>query len=144
MVDGRYAWAVHDGMVQVPRVVQVDVLPGVVPNFLKIDGRGVVPVAILGSDDFDVTWIDAIMLTFNGLNVRIVGRHGRSRLQCSVEDVSGDFTQPEGSPDGHPDLVCQFDDVPGDWNGYNDLGEILGRLYDGTPIVGWDSIVLKR
>ena len=121
--------------------VSIDIIPGDVPNCFNIDGRGGIPVAVLGSDVLDVTQIDANTLLFEGLHVRIVGRRGRGRLLCSVEDVSGDFTNPEGAPDGHLDLVCLFDDE-GYLTGDGVIGVLYGELQNGTSIEGWDSICL--
>jgi hypothetical protein len=56
---------------------------------------------------------------------------GNDILQCSIEDVSGDFTLPEGAADGYPDLVCQFIDDPASWtpdNGTATLNETCSTL----------------
>jgi hypothetical protein len=75
------------------------------PNCFNNDGHGAIPVAVLGSDDFDVTQIDVETLDFAGLAVRV---RGNDNPQCSIEDISGDFTTPEGAPDGFDDLVERF------------------------------------
>jgi hypothetical protein len=121
-------------------LVMVDIKPGSYPNSLNVDGHGVIPVAILGSAEFDVTDIDASSLSFGGLAVR-VKRQGR--LQCSVEDVSGDFNGgPEGAPDGYPDLVCHFVDNPDNWSPGDGEATITGTLIDGTPFAGSDEITV--
>jgi hypothetical protein len=119
--------------------VGIDIKPGSYPNCLNINGHGVVPVAILGSNDFDVTQIDVSTLTFAGLAVRI---KGNGTPQCSVEDVSGDFANPEGAPDGHNDLVCKFVDDANAWSPVNDTAAVTGDLYDGTHFEGVDKICL--
>lgn len=123
--------------------VEIDIKPGSYPNCFNINGHGVIPVAILGSADFDVTHIDVTTLSFGGLDVRV---KGNDNPQCSVEDVSGDFTSPEGAPDGYPDLVCQFMDDPDTWSPDDGTATLTGNLlpqYDGTPIVGTDEICLR-
>lgn len=137
-------WPSYDGMyasrtqVQSALVVEIDIKPGSYPNSLNMDGHGVIPVAILGSAEFEVTEIDVSTLSFAGLAVRI---KGQGQPQCSVEDVSGDFTGgPEGAPDGYPDLVCQFVDNTDNWSPGNSEATITGNLLDGTPFVGSDEI----
>ena len=52
---------------------------------------------------------------------------------CHLEDVSGDALL---------DLVCQFEDDPGNWEGGEDTVDLSGELIDGTPIRGTDSICI--
>jgi hypothetical protein len=120
--------------------VDIDIKPGSYPNCFNMNGNGVIPVAILGSADFDVTQIDVSNLKFGGLDVRV---KGNDKPQCSVEDVSGDFSSPEGAPDGYDDLVCQFVDDPTTWSPDDGTATLTGYLCDGTPIVGSDEICLR-
>jgi hypothetical protein len=120
--------------------IQIDIKPSSFPNCLNINGHGVIPVAILGSEDLDVTSIDTSTLRFAGLEVRVRGNKGPL---CHIEDVSGDFTYPEGAPDGYLDLVCQFEDDPDAWESGDGEGILNGELFDETPIEGSDSICIK-
>jgi hypothetical protein len=118
-------------------IVSIDIKPGSYPNSVKIDENGVIPVAILGNSDFDVTQIDVGTLSLAGLEVRV---KPNGTLQCSFEDVSGS----EGISDGYIDLVCQFLDDPANW-APNETGKatITGNLkeeFGGIPIVGSDEI----
>jgi hypothetical protein len=125
-----------------PIQVQIDIKPGSYPNCFNVNGHGVIPVAILGSADFDVTQVDVGTLEFAGLDVRV---KGNDKPQCSVEDVSGDFTSPEGAPDGHADLVCQFVD-DSTWSADDGTATLSGNLkadYGGTPFEGSDEICLR-
>jgi branched-chain amino acid transport system substrate-binding protein len=118
--------------------VSIDITPGGHPNSLNIDGHGLIPVAILGSADFDVTQIDTATLEFAGLEVS-VKKNGS--VQCSVEDVSGDFTHTEGAQDGYLDLVCHFVDDPEVWSPDNGTAALTGLLlpsFGGTAIFGSD------
>jgi len=117
--------------------VGIDIKPGSYPNAINKNGNGVIPVAILGSADFDVTQIDPYSLSFQGLTVRI---KGNDKPQCSIADVSGNFAIPEGTPDGYPDLVCQFVDDPSTWTVGDGFATLTGKLLDGTPFEGTDSI----
>lgn len=118
--------------------VAIDIKPGNYPNALNSNGHGVIPVAILGGAHFDVAEIDVSTLSFAGLVVRV---KGKGMPQCSVEDVSGDFTNgPEGVPDGYDDLVCHFVDDPATWTVGDGEATLTGQLLDGTPFEGTDSI----
>lgn len=112
------------------RNVLIDIKPGSDPNCFNIDGHGVIPVAILGSPSFDVGQIDVNTLEFGGLAVRVRGNKGPL---CHV-DYSDD--------DGHPDLVCQFDDEAGNWTAGSAVASLTGRLLDGTGFRGSDSICI--
>lgn len=119
---------------------EIDIKPGSYPNAVNINGNGVVPVAILGNEYFDVTEIDPATLEFGGLSIRT---KGNGAPQCSVKDVSGDFSvSMEGAPDGYLDLVCQFVDADGFMAEGDGQANVFGYLYDGTPVSGWDSIKL--
>lgn len=123
--------------------VTIDIKPGSYPNCFNINGHGVIPVAILGNADFDVTSIDSSTLSFAGLSVRVRGNKG---ALCHIEDVSGDFSNPNGLPDGYLDLVCQFEDDPDEWVIGDDEAELTGNLlpeFGGIPINGSDSICVK-
>jgi hypothetical protein len=126
-------------IVEVPLDVGIDIKPGSYPNCMNVNGNGVIPVAILGSVALDVTQIDVNTLQFAGLDVRV---KGNGAPQCSVDDVSGDFTSPEGAPDGMPDLVCQFVDDNASWSPYNGTATVTGELLDGTIIQGADEICM--
>jgi hypothetical protein len=122
--------------------VEIDIQPGSDANCVNINGNGVIPVAILGSAAFDVTEVDVASLKFAGLDVRV---KGSGLPQCALEDVSGDFTSPEGSPDGYLDLVCQFVDDPAHWSPDDGTAKLTGHLhpeFGDTPIEGTDSICI--
>jgi hypothetical protein len=85
--------------------VFVDIKPGSCPNPLNKKSKGVLPVAVLGTEDFDVTTIDpdTIQLTREG----VMG--GVAPIRWSYEDVATPF---EGK-------LCDCHDLEGD--GYIDL-----------------------
>ncbi len=123
-----------------PLPVGIDLKPGSHPNCFNLDGHGVLPVAVLGSDELDVSEVLAQSLSFAGLAVRV---RGNDAAQCSVEDASGDFAEPQGAPDGHFDLICQFVDDPDSWSAGDDVAVLSGTLFDGTPIRGEDEICVR-
>ena len=56
-------------------------------GILNINGNGVIPVAILGSQALNVSNINTGSLGFNGLQVRV---KPNNQNQCSTQDVNGD------------------------------------------------------
>jgi len=91
--------------------VAVDIKPGSCPNPINIKSQGVLTVAILGTEDFDVTTIDpaSIRLLFDGTELA-------APIRSKVEDVAapfvGDLLSCEdcyiSGPDGCPDLTVKF------------------------------------
>ena len=88
--------------------VEINVHPGSDPNTVYATASGVIPVAILGSEEFDVLTIVPDSLELASTRVKIVGG---DRPLCHVEDIGSHdtaFFDALGDPDGHADLVCQF------------------------------------
>jgi len=93
-----------------PIHVAVDIKPGSCPNPLQIKNKGVLPVAVLGTADFDVTTIDpaSIRLTLEGVP------GGVAPLRWSYEDVGTPFAGElcgchDLNGDGYLDLALKFD-----------------------------------
>jgi sugar lactone lactonase YvrE len=137
-VSDKYAGIIYKISANIE--VIIDIKPGSDTNCLNINGHGVIPVAILGSADFDVTNINIDTLLFNGSEVQIRGK--KEKTMCHYEDMSGDFTYSEGAPDGHLDLVCQFEDDPSQWVPGQAEATLTGELIDGTSIEGTDTICI--
>lgn len=142
-----------DGCIQaITGGADVDVHPESCPNPFKLDKRGQVPAAILGSDTLDVSTIDPS-------TVELVGPDGSaSAIRSSIEDVAGpdEFPQPElkddcgtEGPDGFDDLTLKFDagDVqstlgpvePGD----TVVVTITGQTFEGATVSGVDIIWIR-
>jgi uncharacterized repeat protein (TIGR01451 family) len=88
--------------------VALDIKPGSCPNPLETGKKGVTPVAILGTEDFDVTEIDPATVLLEGV----------APLRWSLEDVATPYTGEviEGCEDcttdradGQMDLTLKFD-----------------------------------
>ncbi len=126
---------IHYNITPAPPVsasVTIDVKPGSDPNCLNINGHGVIPVAVLGSAEFDVHTIDQTTLSFAGLEVR---ENEKGDLQCHLEDTN---------IDGYWDLICQFEDNATNWMPDSDTEATLtGNLLYGTAFQGTDSICLR-
>ncbi len=110
--------------------ITIDILPGSDQNCLNMNGHGVVPVAIFGSEDLDVNQINLDSLFFDGLTVRVRGKKGPL---CAIEDVNGDV---------YLDMVCHFEDERENWTAGNDEATVTGALLDETRFEGTDSICI--
>jgi hypothetical protein len=111
--------------------VEIDIKPGSDPNCFNSNNHGVIPVAILGSDDFDVSIIDPFSVSLDGQGVRVKGKSGNAG---SLEDVNGD---------GYIDLVVQILD-DGAYSVGDSIGIINAVTLDGVPIEGKDSICITQ
>jgi len=131
--DGEDMGVLFDECGCAPPIIEVtiDIKPGSDPNCFNSDGHGVIPVAILGSADFDVNEINPTTVTLDSLTVRAVGKSGK--LLAHIENVNDD---------GFDDLVVQIEDVDGAFQPGEGLAMVTGNLYDGTPFEGSDSICI--
>jgi len=132
--------------------VAVDIKPGSCPNPLNVRSRGVLPVAVLGTEDFDVTLIDPASVSLAGV----------APLRWAMEDVAtpyepfigkelDPFSCTTEGQDGYMDLTLKYDTQEvvaalGDVNDGDVLAlQLTGNLMDefgGTPILGEDVVVI--
>lgn len=131
--------------------VPVDIHPMGCPNPVNRQAIGVLPLAILGFDGFDVTMIDPATVLLEGV----------APIRWSVEDVAAPYMpfvdKPlnrlscnTAGPDGFMDLTLKFDNTA--FNtllaGYvrNNVVrlKLTGNLMDGTPIYGEDIVVIVK
>ena len=135
--------------------VEVDIKPGSCPNPLNLTSKGVLPVAVLGTEEFDVTTIDPLTILLSREEVE----EGVAPIRSDYEDVATPF---EGelcdchdlNGDGYEDLTLKFKtqelvetlglaEVAGDEIPLTLTGE-LRENKGGKPIKGQDCIwVLK-
>ena len=108
--------------------VQIDIKPGSYPNSIKLQDTGNIPVAIFGSNTFDIATIDVSSLQLNGTGVRIV--KGKGYLS-SYEDVNGD---------GFMDMVVQFDRGEVQLTAGDTSAMVTGKTSDGAGFHGSDSV----
>lgn len=126
----------------------VDIRPQSCPNPLNLKSKGLLPVAILGSEDFDVSTIDAASIELAGVqpvrsnyeDVTAPVSNG-NECECATKDA-----------DGYIDLTLKFkthEIVEELLNAGGELihGQVLvlsltGLLSDGTPIEGSDCVGL--
>lgn len=106
--------------------VDVDVKPGSDVNPINPMSKGVIPVAVLGSDSFDVANVDSTTLVF-----------GPDRAVPS-HPVGGHFQ--DVNDDGFTDLLSHYrTQETGIAFGVTEAC-VTGDTYDGTPFEGCDSI----
>ncbi|MDH5517111.1 MAG: hypothetical protein OEY36_04715 [Gammaproteobacteria bacterium] len=115
-----------------PKNITIDIKPDSSPNCFNVNGHGVIPVAILGSMDFDVSRISLDSLSFSGLALRMRGNKGP---QCSLE---------YSNHDEYADLVCQFEDDTANWSAGTTEARLTGLLSDGDKFEGKDSFCVVR
>jgi len=111
-----------------PIVVDIDIKPGSFPNSINPNAGGVIPVAILTTDDFDAGTVDPETVQLDGEGgARGKGKSGK---YGSLEDVDGD---------GDLDLVVQIENVI-EWDLGATEATLTGSTYDDIPIAGTDSV----
>jgi len=104
--------------------VEIDIKPGSFPNSINRDGVGLIPVAILTTDEFDATFVDPSTVVFGPAQTREA--HGKGH----DEDVDGD---------GDIDLVFHFFTQSG-LRCIDTEAVLSGVTYSGEPIQGVDSV----
>lgn len=133
-------------------VVSLDVKPGSCPNPLNLRAAGdagdnpkkggVLPVAVLGTADFDVRNVDVAALRLEGVEP----------LRYAYEDVAtpaggGDCDCTDRGPDGHEDLTLKFrkSEIASALAAGGEERELTltGRLLDGTAIEASDCVQLE-
>jgi prenyltransferase/squalene oxidase-like repeat protein len=135
---------------QIP--VYFDVKPGSCPNPINPGKKGVTPVAILGTEDFDVMTIDpaTVQLTLECMN------EGVLPLLWDYEDVATPFDPIDDecchdlNGDGYMDLTLKFDTPElvttlglKDHAGETIQLKVVGNLmeeFGGTPFMGEDCV----
>lgn len=123
----------------IPIQVALDVVPKGPTNLIKLDGKGQVTAAILGSRWFRAADVDPASLTLgndDGLETPIARRKGSP--SAKVTDVNRD---------GFDDLTADFDEAALMNNGDLAAGTtslvLLGRLGNGKQIRGADRVQVQ-
>lgn len=137
-------------------VIEIDIKPGSCPNPISLKSKGVLPVAILGTEDFHVEAIDleAILLSREGIE------EGIAPIRYSYEDVATPFEGElcgchDRNGDGYMDLTLKFETQ--ELIEQLELNEVAGETISltlsgnlkeedgGNPVAGEDCVwVLKQ
>jgi MYXO-CTERM domain-containing protein len=112
----------------VPALVTIDIKPGSDSNSVNPKSKGVIPVAVLGSMDFDATQVDFSTVTF--------GPDGASPAHDGhVEDVNDDSFM---------DMMFHFKTqetgIARDDTDATLMGETFGGTNGGTKFMGMDTV----
>lgn len=115
--------------------VDIDIKPGSFPNSINTKSMGVVPVAILGSAEFDVTQVDVTTLAF--------GPNGAAPSHDLTDpDTYADHLE-DVNEDGFLDLVSHYAQKETGITCVDTEATLSGNLlpaFGGTPIEGTDSV----
>jgi len=109
--------------------VDLDIKPGSWPNSINTRNKGVIPVAILGSDAFDVFVIDFGSLAFGPSGASPVHKAGH------LEDVNAD---------GYMDLVSHYATRDTGLQKGDTEACVTGETLDGIPIEGCDAVRILK
>lgn len=104
--------------------VTLDIKPGSCPNPFNPKSNGVLPAAVLGSEDLDVSDIDPSSLLLEGIPPL---RWRYDDVGAPAPDGEGTCTCTEEGPDGYDDLTLKFK-TP-------EIADALGTIIAGETIV---------
>jgi len=99
----------------------IDIKPGSYPNSINLGAKGVVPVAVLTTDDFDASTVDPATVAFAGA----------SPLRWATEDVDGD---------GDLDLLFHFKAQELGLDANSTEAYLTGYTIDGEFFWGMDTV----
>ena len=105
--------------------VEIDIKPGSDPNSMNVRSRGVVPVAILSTADFDASSVDPATVRFGPDDAGITHRAGH------IDDVNGD---------GFPDLLLHFQTTETGIACGETSASLTGQIFVGQAIQGEDTV----
>ena len=134
-IVGDVSWSARYPTSTAPpqQIVPVDIEPGSCPNLLVVSKRGVVAVAILGTDLFDVTEIDRdsirlleVVQPVQSNVIDVATPYSLFTWDASGTGVEADSCTDEG-PDGKRDLVLTFEK--------KDILKALGSVRAGSVLV---------
>ena len=112
-------------------LVQVDIKPGSDINPINLGSKGVVPVAILSTADFDALTVDPSSISLAGASVKKVGQKGR--YLCDPQDVNFD---------GLMDLVCKASTAQLALTEEDVTASLEAETFDGILVHGEDNILV--
>ena len=143
-IDGdtynRLADADRDGLVTVRDQQQlfpviplhIDIKPGSDPNSIKLRNKGVIPLAILGTDTFDVTDVDVTTLEF--------GPNGVGPAHDLTDPIVYADHLRDVNDDGFTDLVSHYRIQETGISVGDTEACVTGQTTDGVSIEGCDAV----
>lgn len=141
--------------------VPLDIKSQSCPNPINVKNQGMLPVDILGTENFDVSDIDPNTIFLEGVSPdRWAFEDVATPFEPFIDNESCSGCTTEG-PDGYIDLTLKFDaqmilvqlglvdqalfdlpegSIPGD--GDCIMLKLTGNLYNGSPIWGEDTVLI--
>jgi len=104
-----------------PLEVEIDIKPGSDPNSINLNSKGVVPVAVLTTGDFDASNVDPDTVSFAGA----------SPVRWTMEDVDDD---------NDSDMLFHFKTQELDLTKESTVATLTGETQDGISIEGTDTV----
>ena len=114
--------------------VTIDIRPESFPNPVNTRSRGVIPIAILGSNGFDVANLIPATLTF--------GPDGAGPAHDLTDPGILSGHTGDINHDGYPDLIFHVRQQDSGITSDDEQACVGGETTGGTPIVGCDAIVV--
>ena len=108
--------------------VKIDIKPGSFPNSINLKSKGVIPVAVFGTNEFNVSSIDPATVTLSGAPIKLVAN---SKPIFSIKDVDGD---------GIADWIAHINSAGLRLNSGDTVATLVGKTFDGMIIYGIDSV----
>ena len=115
--DGQFRGVVERSLIY----VSIDIKPGSYPNSINLGSKGVVPVAVLTTDEFDASNLDPVTILFAGA----------SPLRWIQEDVDWD---------GDMDLLFHFKTQELNLDSNSTEVVFTGQTFGGVSVEGLDSV----
>lgn len=110
-----------------PSILLLDIKPGTCPNPLDVKSGGVLPAAILGTSDFDVTKVDIASVELEGISPRRSAIEDVAKPIQSFDDMLDALDCTTEGPDGFDDLTLKFEN--------KEVVSALGALSDGDVLL---------
>jgi hypothetical protein len=108
--------------------VGVDIKPGSFPNTINLKSNGSVPVALLGSADFDVASVNLDTVRFGQMHEM---ESGAWALRSAPQDVNGD---------GYMDIVFHFKIKETGLESSDTMACLHGMTLGGEQFCGHDAV----
>lgn len=123
-----YAQEEHDHM-----HLSIDVKLGSDPNSINLKSKGLIPVALFGSAEFDIDTVDTATVTFGPMHNHMSG--GGQAVKFNAEDVN---------LDGFIDLIFFFKPAQTGLQASDAIACLHGTQLDGSHFCGHDYVRVIR